>query len=113
MGRSGHSLIKKVTGRYPEIVESSNTVDIGIRFELPDHVVEEINNEMYEFKVRLKAKTGYTVRTFCNNPSGKVVLENYDDFVTVNGHSNSEGVQRAQTSQYFARPVSPNLFVIQ
>jgi uncharacterized FAD-dependent dehydrogenase len=91
VGRSGHSLIKKVTGRYPEIVESSNTVDIGIRFELPDHVVEEINNEMYEFKVRLKAKTGYTVRTFCNNPSGKVVLENYDDFVTVNGHSNSGG----------------------
>jgi len=27
------------------------------------------------------------VRTFCNNPSGFVVTENYDDFVTVNGHS--------------------------
>ncbi|RAM62146.1 dehydrogenase [Mesotoga sp. SC_3PWM13N19] len=91
VGRSGHALIKKVTARYPEIVASSNTVDIGVRFELPDHVVEEINNEMYEFKVRLKTKTGYTVRTFCNNPSGKVVLENYEDFVTVNGHSNSDG----------------------
>ena len=91
VGRSGHALIKKVTDRYPEIVASSNTVDIGVRFEIPDHVLEEINEEMYEFKVRLKTKTGYTVRTFCNNPSGKVVLENYDDFVTVNGHSNSGG----------------------
>ena len=27
------------------------------------------------------------VRTFCNNPSGYVVTENYGDFVTVNGHS--------------------------
>jgi len=91
VGRSGHSLIKGVTSKYPEIVASSNTVDIGVRFELPDHLVEKINKEMYEFKVRLKTRTGYTVRTFCNNPSGKVVLENYDDFVTVNGHSNSDG----------------------
>ncbi len=91
VGRSGHSLIKRVTSKYPEIVASSNTVDIGIRYELPDHLVEKINREMYEFKVRLKTQTGYTVRTFCNNPSGKVVLENYDDFVTVNGHSNSDG----------------------
>lgn len=27
------------------------------------------------------------VRTFCNNPSGYVVTENYDDFCTVNGHA--------------------------
>ncbi len=27
------------------------------------------------------------VRTFCNNPSGFVVTENYGDFLTVNGHA--------------------------
>jgi len=48
-----------------------------------------LETQMYEFKVRMKSKTGYTVRTFCNNPSGQVVLEKYEDFVTVNGHSNS------------------------
>lgn len=89
VGRSGHSLIKKITEKHPELIAANNTVDIGVRYELPDHAVEAINNEMYEFKVKLITKTGYTVRTFCNNPSGKVVLENYDDFVTVNGHSNS------------------------
>lgn len=91
VGRSGHRLIKNIAAKYPRIVASSNTVDIGLRYELPDHLLEKINREMYEFKVRLQTRTGYTVRTFCNNPSGKVVLENYDDFVTVNGHSNSNG----------------------
>ncbi|MCK4637853.1 MAG: hypothetical protein KAT33_00375, partial [Bacteroidales bacterium] len=65
----------------------STKVDLGIRFELPDHIVEELNKEMYEFKVKYKSKTGYMVRTFCNNPSGYVVTENYGDFTTVNGHS--------------------------
>ena len=58
-----------------------------MRYELPNHIVEELNREMYEFKVKYKSKTGYMVRTFCNNPSGYVVTENYGDFITVNGHS--------------------------
>ncbi|MGC8544470.1 NAD(P)/FAD-dependent oxidoreductase [Athalassotoga sp.] len=91
VGRSGHGLVKSMTTDHPEIVTSGNIVDVGIRYELPDHAVEELNEEMYEFKVRMRTKTGYMVRTFCNNPSGKVVLEEYDDFVTVNGHSNSNG----------------------
>ena len=89
VGRSGFKLIKNIQKDFPQQVTSGNTVDIGIRFELPNHLVEELNTEMYEFKVRMKSKTGYTVRTFCNNPSGQVVLEKYEDFVTVNGHSNS------------------------
>jgi hypothetical protein len=58
-----------------------------VRFELPDYIVEDLNREMYEFKVKYKSKTGYMVRTFCNNPSGYVVTESYGDFTTVNGHS--------------------------
>ena len=87
VGRSGHKLIKVIIKKYPEIVLDSTKVDIGVRFELPNHIVEDINQEMYEFKVKHKSKTGYMVRTFCNNPSGYVVPENYGDFITVNGHS--------------------------
>jgi len=87
VGRSGHKLIKTIINDYPEIVLDSTKVDIGIRFELPNHIVEDLNKEMYEFKVKYKSKTGYMVRTFCNNPSGYVVPENYGDFITVNGHS--------------------------
>lgn len=89
IGRSGLSLVSTITKKYPDLVMSNTDVDLGIRFELPDHVVDEINRKMYEFKVLLKTKTGYTVRTFCNNPSGKVVAEKYNrnDFYTVNGHA--------------------------
>lgn len=87
VGRSGYPLVKKIISKFPELILDSSKVDLGIRFELPNHIVEELNDEMYEFKLKYKSKTGYMVRTFCNNPSGFVVTENYDDFVTVNGHS--------------------------
>jgi len=87
VGRSGHKLIKTIIKKYPQIVLDSSKVDIGVRMELPDHIVEDLNKEMYEFKVRYKSRTGYMVRTFCNNPSGYVVTEHYGDFTTVNGHS--------------------------
>ena len=87
VGRSGHKLTKNITKKYPQLILDNTKVDLGIRYELPNHIVEDLNKEMYEFKVKYKSKTGYIVRTFCNNPSGFVVTENYGDFVTVNGHS--------------------------
>ncbi|BBE30808.1 hypothetical protein OSSY52_09490 [Tepiditoga spiralis] len=89
VGRSGHKLVNNLISNNKNLVLSNNMVDLGVRFELPNHIVEELNKKMYEFKVRLKTKTGYTVRTFCNNPSGEVTIEKYDDFVTVNGHANA------------------------
>jgi uncharacterized FAD-dependent dehydrogenase len=87
VGRSGHKLIKNIITKYPKLVLENTKLDLGIRFELPDHIVNDLNKEMYEFKVKYRSKTGYVVRTFCNNPSGYVVGENYDDFITVNGHA--------------------------
>ncbi len=87
VGRSGQKLIKTIIGKFPELISDNSKVDLGVRMELPDLIVEELNREMYEFKVKYKSKTGYMVRTFCNNPGGYVVTENYGDFVTVNGHS--------------------------
>lgn len=88
VGRSGYGLVKQTIQKYPELIQDNTKVDLGIRYELPDHIVEDLNREMYEFKVKYKSRTGYMVRTFCNNPSGFVVTENYGDFVTVNGHAN-------------------------
>ena len=87
VGRSGHPLVNNIIAKFPELIVDNKKVDLGIRFELPNHIVEELNAEMYEFKIKYKTRTGYMVRTFCNNPSGFVVTENYDEFVTVNGHS--------------------------
>ena len=87
VGRSGHKLVNNLTKKHSDLILDNTNVDIGIRYELPNHIVEELNKEMYEFKVKYKSKTGYMVRTFCNNPSGYVVTENYGDFFTVNGHA--------------------------
>jgi uncharacterized FAD-dependent dehydrogenase len=87
VGRSGHKLVKKIIGENKALLLDNTKVDLGVRFELPDHIVEKLNKEMYEFKVKYRTETGYSVRTFCNNPSGYVVAENYGDFVTVNGHA--------------------------
>ncbi len=89
VGRSGFRLVNKLIERYPQLVLTNTQVDLGVRYELPNHIVEELNKQMYEFKVRLKTRTGYIARTFCNNPAGEVTLEEYEDFVTVNGHAKS------------------------
>jgi len=91
VGRSGHKLINTIIKKYPELVVDNTKVNLGIRYEIPNHVVAELNQEMYEFKVKYKSKTGYNVRTFCNNPSGYVITENYGDFYTVNGHAKRKG----------------------
>ncbi len=86
-GRSGHKLIKTILEKHPDLILNNKKLDLGIRYEVPDHIVADLNKEMYEFKLKYKSRTGYMVRTFCNNPSGFVVRENYGDFVTVNGHA--------------------------
>ena len=87
VGRSGHKLVQTIIRKNPSMVMDNMQVDLGIRYELPNHIVEDLNREMYEFKLKLKTKTGYIARTFCNNPAGYVVTEKYEDFVTVNGHA--------------------------
>jgi uncharacterized protein len=87
VGRSGHKLVNNIVKKFPKLILNNKKVDLGIRYEVPNHIVDDLNKEMYEFKVKYKTQTGYMVRTFCNNPSGYVVTENYDDFATVNGHA--------------------------
>jgi hypothetical protein len=51
-------------------------------------VFEPITDKLYESKlVYYSPKFGDAVRTFCMNPNGEVVQENYNGIATVNGHS--------------------------
>lgn len=66
----------------------SNAVDIGVRVELPAPVMQDITDKLYESKLVYYSPTfGDEVRTFCMNPNGEVVMENYNGISTVNGHS--------------------------
>ena len=91
VGRKGASWLSNMC-KVHEISTKIGAVDIGIRYELPDEVMKDINKYMYEGKFigRLKPYED-KVRTFCQNPSGFVSAEVYDNGLTlVNGHSYKE-----------------------
>lgn len=71
------------------IDHEAGVVDIGVRVEVRNEIMEKVNNVLYESKL-----IGYPlpfcnkVRTFCQNPGGFVAQENYDNnLAVVNGHS--------------------------
>ena len=69
----------------------NNAVDVGVRVELPAPVFEPLTSKLYESKLVYYSPTfGDEVRTFCMNPNGEVVQENYNGISTVNGHSYAE-----------------------
>ena len=74
------------------IKTKSGIVDIGVRYELPDRIMKDINTYMYEGKFIGKPEPFKDkVRTFCQNPSGFVASEVYDNNLSlVNGHSYKE-----------------------
>lgn len=65
-----------------------NPVDLGVRVELPQIVMDELTQINWDPKFHIITKTyDDFVRTFCVCNKGFVVEEVYDDFVGVNGHS--------------------------
>jgi uncharacterized FAD-dependent dehydrogenase len=87
-GRKGADWLKSICVKH-NIAHRAGTVDIGVRVEVRNEVMERVNNVLYESKL-----IGYPkpykdkVRTFCQNPGGYVSQENYDNnLAVVNGHS--------------------------
>jgi uncharacterized FAD-dependent dehydrogenase len=67
---------------------SVNPVDIGVRVELPAHILQPLTDLLYEPKfIYYSAAFDDRVRTFCVCPAGEVVTEWAGDVLTVNGHS--------------------------
>ena len=91
VGRKGANWLSNLCQSH-FIKTSPGIVDIGIRYELPDDVMKDVNKYMYEGKFIGKPEPFRDkVRTFCQNPSGFVSTEVYDNNLTlVNGHSYKE-----------------------
>ena len=90
-GRRGADWLEQLCTDHG-IAHQPGTVDIGVRVEVRNEVIENVNQVLYESKL-----VGYPkpfknkVRTFCQNPGGFVAQENYDnDLAVVNGHSYKE-----------------------
>lgn len=87
-GRKGADWLKDMCIAH-DIQHSAGTVDIGVRVEVRNEIMETVNEALYESKlIGYPAPFKNKVRTFCQNPGGFVSQENYDnDLAIVNGHS--------------------------
>lgn len=90
-GRRGADWLETICAKH-NIAHQPGTVDVGVRVEVRNEIMENINRVLYESKL-----IGYPnpfknkVRTFCQNPGGFVSQENYDNsLAVVNGHSYKE-----------------------
>ena len=90
-GRRGADWLEKICAEH-NIAHKPGTVDIGVRVECRNEIMEKINKVLYEGKlIGYPAPWRNKVRTFCQNPGGFVAQENYDnDLAVVNGHSFKE-----------------------
>ncbi len=90
-GRRGADWLEKLCAEH-DIAHEPGTVDIGVRVEVRNEIMEKVNEVLYESKlIGYPAPFKNKVRTFCQNPGGFVSQENYDNaLAVVNGHSYKE-----------------------
>jgi uncharacterized FAD-dependent dehydrogenase len=86
LGREGSTCLEKILHSHG-VRFMNNQVDIGVRVETSNIVMQDINKYLYEGKFVFNTAQGTMVRTFCSNPSGHVVIENDDGVILANGHS--------------------------
>ena len=86
-GRSGADWLSNEANRLG-IKTQYAPIDIGVRVEVPSSTLASVIKQAWDPKFHIKTKTYKDfVRTFCTCPNGFVVMEDYGDFVCVNGHS--------------------------
>lgn len=85
-GRDGSQWLSDLCEKHG-IPMHANHVDIGVRVETNNEIMEEINTNLYEGKFIFQTSGGLRVRTFCSNPAGHVVIENHSGTILANGHA--------------------------
>ena len=108
IGREGSDWFSHICKNHG-IETEVGTVDIGVRVEVRDEVMEFLNKNLYEAKLVYYTPTiDDKVRTFCTNPSGEVATEYYENgLAVVNGHAYKSKEYKTQNTN-FALLVSKN-----
>ncbi len=86
-GRVGAEWIGQLARRNG-IDVSQRGIEVGVRVEVHNEIMQDLCSVIYDptFFIRTRRYDDQT-RTFCTNLGGFVALENYQDFVCVNGHA--------------------------
>ena len=108
IGREGADWFSHICKEHG-IETKVGTVDIGVRVEVRDEVMEFLNKNLYEAKLVYHTPTfDDKVRTFCTNPSGEVAAEYYENGLAVfNGHAYKSNDLKTNNTN-FALLVSKN-----
>ena len=124
-GRGGADWLNRVA-RENGIDTRNNEVDIGVRVEVPNAVMDHLTKALYEAKMVYYSDTFENkVRTFCMNPGGIVSEEHYEGGIAVvNGHSYAEEERRTGNTNFamlvssrftepFNRPIEYGRYIAQ
>ncbi|HWR22788.1 MAG TPA: FAD-binding protein [Feifaniaceae bacterium] len=100
-GRGGAAWLAQEAARLG-VETRNNEVDIGVRVEVPNSIMDHLTQELYEAKLVYYSDTFENrVRTFCMNPGGIVSEEHYEGGIAVvNGHSYHEQERRTQNTNF-------------
>lgn len=124
-GRGGADWLNRVA-HDNGIDTCNNEVDIGVRVEVPNAVMDHLTTHLYEAKMVYYSDTFENkVRTFCMNPGGIVSEEHYEGGIAVvNGHSYAEEERRTHNTNFamlvssrftepFNRPIEYGRYIAQ
>lgn len=108
VGREGADWLSHICHSH-DIETEVGTVDVGVRVEVRDEVMQFLNENLYEAKLVYYTPTfDDKVRTFCTNPSGEVATEYYENgLAVVNGHAYKSQEYKTNNTN-FALLVSKN-----
>ncbi len=100
-GRGGAEWLSKEAKKH-SMKTKNNAVDIGVRVEVPNSIMDHLTKDLYEAKLVYYSDTfDNMVRTFCMNPGGVVSEEHYDGKIAVvNGHSYSQTELRTENTNF-------------
>lgn len=99
-GRVGAGWLKEQADKLNLITEN-NEIDIGVRVEVPNSVMDHLTKDLYEAKMFYYSDTfDNKVRTFCMNPGGIVSAESYENLTVVNGHSYADPELKTKNTNF-------------
>ena len=103
-GRGGADWLHRIA-KENDLHTTNNEVDIGVRVEVPNAVMDHLTKHLYEAKLVYYSDTFENkVRTFCMNPGGIVSEEHYDapngGIAVVNGHSYADEDKRTENTNF-------------
>ncbi|MCP4720861.1 MAG: FAD-dependent oxidoreductase [Desulfobacteraceae bacterium] len=103
-GRIGANWMASIAQKHG-IDVSQRGIEVGVRVEVHNDIMDDLCNVIYDPTFFIQTNTyDDQTRTFCTNQGGFISLENYKDFVCVNGHAYS-GKKSSNTNFAFLSKV--------